>query len=180
MSRHASIAVAVGCVGVIALLFLVLTKGQGSMPARMRGPAPLGEPIASEPVPSVPETSEVKLPLIPRTTIVAGSALPAPVKPNTDKPLDEQSALTELRELAALDPPRSLKLARDAVRRFPDSPNAPEFEWNVVKALFNMRELEAAEHEARIMVAKYPDDHFTGDVVHHLLNHPPNPSDVPQ
>jgi hypothetical protein len=29
------------------------------------------------------------------------------------------------------------------------------------------------------MVSKYPASSFTGDVVHHLLHHPPNPSDVP-
>jgi hypothetical protein len=181
MSKPVIAAIAVGSVGVIALLFLlVLNKGQGSIPARLQGPASVTEPTASEPAPSVfPETAEVKLHPAPRTTVVARPALPAAVEPNADKPLDERSLLTELQELAASDPPLSLKLAKEAVKRFPDSPNAPEFEWNVVKALFNMRQLEDAEREARTMVAKYPDNHFTGDVVHHLLNHPPNPSDLP-
>jgi hypothetical protein len=181
MLKPATIAIAVGSVGVIALLFLlVLNKGQGSIPARPRGSAPFTEPTASEPSASVlPETAEVKPQPTPQTTVVARPALPAAVEPNADKPLDESSLLTQLHNLAASDPPLSLKLAKEAVERFPDSPNAPEYEWNVVKALFNMRQLEDAEHEARIMVAKYPDNHFTGDVVHHLLNHPPNPADVP-
>jgi hypothetical protein len=166
MSKPATSAIAAVSIAVVALLiFLVLNKDQRSIPVRPR----VTEATESEPGPSAQPA--------PRTTAVA-PALPAPVAPNADK-LNEQSLLTELHDLAASDPPLSLKLAREAIERFPDSPNAPEFEWNVVKALFNMRQLEDAEHEARIMVAKYPENHFTGDVVHHLLNHPPNPSDVP-
>jgi hypothetical protein len=168
MSKPATVTIAAASVGGVALLlFLVLNKDERPTPT------------ASEPGPSVPEIAEVKPHPAPETTAVARSALPAPVEPSAGKPLDEPSLLSELQGLAASDPPLSLKLAREAVARFPDSPNAPEFEWNVVKALFNMRQIEDAESEARIMVAKYPDNHFTGDVVHHLLNHPPNPSDVP-
>jgi hypothetical protein len=177
MLKPATVAIAVGSLGLIALLFLlVLKKSQGSIPVRAWGPAPL---TASEPATSLPlGTAEVEPHPTPQPTL-AQSALPAAVEPIVDKPLDESSLLTELRELAASDPSLSLKLAKEAINRFPDSPNAPEFEWNVVKALFNMRQLEDAEREARTMVAKYPDNYFTGDVVHHLLNHPPNPSDVP-
>jgi hypothetical protein len=180
MSKPATIAIAAASAGVVALLFFfVLNKDPRSIPAPPRVPAPVAELTASEPSPSQPETAEVEPHPAARTDVVARPALPPPVVLNADKPLDEHSLLAELQDLAASDPPRSLKLAREAVERFPDSPNAPEFEWNVVKALFNMRQLEDAEREARIMVAKYPDNHFTGDVVHHLLNHPPNPSDVP-
>jgi hypothetical protein len=179
MSKPATVAVAAAGVGAIALLLLlVLNRDQRSIPARRRGPAPVVEPASAQGS-SVPETAEAKPDPGPRATVVARSAPPAPVEPSADKPLDEQSLLTALQDLAASDPPLSLKLAKEGVERFPDSPNAPEFEWNVVKALFNMRQLEDAEHEARIMVAKYPNDHLTGDVVHHLLNHPPNPVDVP-
>jgi hypothetical protein len=73
------------------------------------------------------------------------------------------------------DPPLSLKLAREALERFPDSPNAPEFDWNLVKALFNMGRIEDAKDEARIMARRYPGSYFTGDVDHHLLNPIPNP-----
>jgi hypothetical protein len=181
MSKHATVAIA-AAVGVVALLFLlvlVLNEDQRSMPARPRGPAPVAEPFASEQGASLPETAEARPHPAPPTAVVARSARPVPVAPKADKPLDEQSLLAELRDLAASDPPLSLKLAREAVERFPDSPNAPEFEWYVVKTLFNMRQLDDAEDEARVMVAKYPDNQFTGDVVHHLLNHPPNPADVP-
>ena len=62
---------------------------------------------------------------------------------------------------------------------FPDSPNAPEFEWNVVKALANMQDFKAAEEEARGMVKKYPGNDFAADVDRHLLHHPPNPPPNP-
>jgi hypothetical protein len=180
MSKPVTGAIAAASVGVVLLVvLLVLNEEERSILARPRGPAPVAEPTASEPRPSVSENAEVKVHPAPWTTVAARSALSSPLEPNADKPLNEQSLLAELRDLAASDPPLSLKLARGAVERFPDSPNAPEFEWNVVKALFNMRQLDDAEHEAQTMVAKYPDNHFTGDVVHHLLNHPPNPSDLP-
>jgi len=113
MSKPVIVAIAVGSVGVIALLIsLVLNESQGSIRARARGPAPLTEPTASEPVPSVsvPDTPEVKLPPTPRTTVVARPALPVAVEPNGDKPLDEEpSLLTQLHNLAASDPPPSPK-----------------------------------------------------------------------
>ena len=99
-------------------------------------------------------------------------------KPAAGKPLDETSLMTKLHDLAARSS-LSLRLAKEALVRFPDSPNAPEFNWNLVKALFNMGRLEEAQKEARVMVAKYPGDYFAGDVDHHLLNHPPNPTDIP-
>ena len=91
------------------------------------------------------------------------------------KRLDEASLLAKLHDLGPSDPLLSLQLAREAAARFPVSPNAPEFAWNVTKALFNMGRREEAEAEARSMVKKYPGNYFAGDVEHHLLNHPPNP-----
>jgi len=178
MSKPATVAAI--SAGVFALLVvLTLNKDKRSVPAPSRKPYAVVEPIASAPGPAEPETVEVKPQPPLRAPVVARSAPRAPVAPDAGKPLDEQSLLTELHDLAASDPPLSLQLAREAVARSPDGPNAPEFEWNVVKALFNMRRLEDAEDEARSMLARYPDSDFTGDVVHHLLNHPPNPSDVP-
>jgi len=86
--------------------------------------------------------------------------------------------MTKLHDLAASDPPLSLRLAKEALNRFPDSSNAPEFNWNLVKALFNMGRVEEAQKEARVMVSKYPGNYFAADVDHHLLNHPPNPADI--
>ncbi len=93
--------------------------------------------------------------------------------------LDEATLLSRLHDLAASDPPRSLALAREAAARFPDSSNAPEFEWNIVKALANMDRYLEAETEARRMLHKFPGNAFADDVERHLLNHPPNPPSVP-
>jgi hypothetical protein len=184
MSKPATIAMVAAGVGVVALLFLLLLNNdRRAVPARPRGPVPVAAPTALEPGPSLAETAAATPQPTEGSTVVAPSTVTASALPPSALPApverDEQSLLTDLRDLAASDPPRSLKTAREAVERFPDSPNAPEFEWNVVKALFNMRQLEDAEDEARIMVARFPDNPFTGDVVHHLLNHPPNPADVP-
>ena len=92
-----------------------------------------------------------------------------------DAPLGETAFLTRLHALAASDPTESLRLARLALASFPTSPNAPEFEWNVVKALFNMGRFEEAKEEARILLQKYPETDFAGDVDRHLLHAPPNP-----
>lgn len=112
---------------------------------------------------------------VPTLSLVRASRDAMVMERDTPARLDEASLLSTLHELAAADPPQSLRLARQAVNRFPDSPDAPEFQWNVVKALFNMGRLDEAKDEARAMLGKYPNSSFTGDVIHHLLNPPPNP-----
>ena len=172
MPRPVTLAVSAACVGVTALLIvLLLKKDRRPAPAGSDEPAPLAEHASSEP-------RVVDQKPAPRASAAAARpAAQAPVQPDARKLSDEET-LARLHELAGSDPALSLKIAREAVNRFPDSPNAPEFEWNVVKALFNQRRLDDAEAEARIMLSRYPDSDFTGDVVHHLLNHPPNPSDA--
>ncbi len=170
-----TVALAAACAGAIALLVvLVLKKDHRPIPAPPDETDPVNKPASSE-----SRAVDKKPAPRPPAAAVAPPAVQARAQPDARKPLDDASVLAQLHELAASNPPLSLKIARQAVNRFPDSPNAPEFEWNVVKALFNMGQLEDAEAEARIMLSKYPGSYFTGDVVHHLLNHPPNPSDVP-
>ncbi len=131
-----------------------------------RGPAEVME------LPEPPAAQLAPRDLSPRNT----TNLPRP--PESGKRLDEDSLLAKLHELAATNPLVSLQLAREAVARFPDSPHASEFEWNVVKSLANMERYAEAREEARLMVDKYPRDEFSDDVYRHLLNHPPNPQDV--
>ena len=152
--------VALGVVlGVLAL------RDQRPRAVRVEEPDPVTEPRPAEPRAARGE-------LVP----VAEPSAGVPGEPDAGQLLDEASLLAKLHELGASDPPQSLQLAKEAVARFPDSPNAPEFHWNVVKALFNLRQLDEAKDEARIMLWKYPDNYYTGDVVRHLLNPPPNPS----
>jgi len=91
------------------------------------------------------------------------------------KPLDEPALLSKLRDLGMSDPLLSLTLARQGVQRFANSPNAPEFEWNAVKALFNMQRIDEAKQEAENLVWRYPNSDFTRDVERHLLHPQPNP-----
>jgi hypothetical protein len=175
MPRPVTLTLSVVCAGLIGLLlflfFFKKDKPPILVPPEERGP------VAG---PSPPETVDAKPAPRPPLTAVRRPPPQAAAQRDVRPPADEASLLEQLHELAGSDPDRSLNLAREAVAQFPDSPNAPEFEWNVVKALFNLRRLDEAEAEARIMVSKYPGSSFTGDVVHHLLHHSPNPSDVPQ
>jgi hypothetical protein len=174
MSKPVVLAIAV--VSVLLLVIAQVRDSRSKSVARTE-PDSVAVPAQTEPATLEPQAASTQPEAPPAVAAVAPPVPQAPL-PSAATALDEQAQLAQLQQLAASDPPRSLELARDAVAQFPDSPNAPEFEWNVVKALFNMNDLQAAEDEARLMAAKYPDSHFTGDVVHHLLNHPPNPSDV--
>jgi TolA-binding protein len=168
MSKPATIVL--GAAGVVALatilgLFALREKRTRPATVEAQNPSAAASPpaTAANPVPPLP------------SPLVAGPRLRKPAEPDAGKHLDEASLMTKLHDLAASDPPLSLQLAREAVARFPDSSNAPEFEWNVVKALANMEHYKEAEDAARIMVKKYPGNSFAADVDRHLLNHPPNP-----
>jgi tetratricopeptide (TPR) repeat protein len=94
---------------------------------------------------------------------------------DASKPLDEAALLAKINELGPSNLPLTLKLAREAIARFPDSPNAPEFAMNIAKSLLHMGRVEEARDEARLMLKKYPKSPFTLEVEHHLLRNPPNP-----
>jgi hypothetical protein len=176
MPRPLTVALTAISVGLIVLLAVLFFKKNGR-PVPVRTDVPDSAILYTS-----PGTGGDGKPAPRRPVLAARRPAPSSVAhPDAGQPAaDETSLLEQLHDLAGSNPELSLKLAREAVARFPDSPNAPEFEWNVVKALFNMRRLDEAEAEARVMLSKYPGNYFTGDVVHHLLHHPPNPSDVPQ
>jgi hypothetical protein len=171
MSR--TVTVAIGSASAIALavvLGVFFPRDKTAATAVPEGAESVAEPPSAE-----PNAAETKS--HPRLLTTRGAA-PTPRSPagsDAGKLLDEASLLTKLHDLGISDPPLSLKLAKEAVDRFPDSPSAPEFEWNVVKALFNMGRLEDAKDEARIMLWKYPNSDFTVDVDRHLLHTQPNP-----
>jgi hypothetical protein len=177
MSKPVKPAIVVLVAGVTALAILLIvfvSRDRRSVQAPIDTPDPTV--AATPPAPSEPPAEP--LPSVPAAA-ATGPRLRSPTRRDAEKPLDETSLMTKLHDLAASDPPLSLKVAKEALDRFPDSPNAPEFNWNLVKALFNMGRIEEAQEEARAMIAKYPGNDFAGDVDHHLLNHPPNPSEVP-
>jgi hypothetical protein len=137
------------------------------------------EESTAEPSPPVPKEAVRESPPRLPTPVPIAARRPKREEPPAPERLDEPSLIARLHDLAASDPPQSLKLAREALERFRDSPHAPEFEWNVVKALANMDRYDEAEEEAHVMLEKYPDNPLSIDVEHHLLNHPPNPPGTP-
>ena len=98
---------------------------------------------------------------------------PAPARDARPLPLDEAALMTRLRELGETNPALSLQLAREALARFPDGPDAPERNWIVVKSLVNLERFDEARAEARAMVERFPDDAKSLDVRRHLLTNPP-------
>ena len=172
MSR--TVTVAIGSAGALALavvLGVFFPRDKAGATA-----APEEAESVAESAPAEPSAADMNSHPGLLTTRVAARAPRSPAASNAGKPLDEASLLTSLHELGISDPPQSLKLAKEAVARFPDSPSAPEFEWNAVKALFNMGRLEDAKSEARIMLWKYPNSDFAVDVDRHLLHPQPNPT----
>ena len=172
--------VVLGALGIIALAIVLgafALRNKGSRPSPIEEhetvaatpPAPRFDAATVNPTPPSPPAPSLVAP--PKHRLATGR--------DAGTGLSEASLMAKLHDLAASDPPLSLQLAREAVARFPDSPNAPEFEWNVVKALANMQNFKEAEEEARGMVKKYPGNDFAADVDRHLLHHPPNPPPNP-
>jgi hypothetical protein len=89
--------------------------------------------------------------------------------------LTAAALLTNLHELVASDPSQSLRLAREALGRFPDSPDVPEFEWYAVRSLSNLARFDEARDEAHIMLRKFPETSWASDVQRHVLSNPPSP-----
>lgn len=111
------------------------------------------------------------------------AAAPVPPTPRAPPPLpsrrrDEPAPITEaqlmatLREMGGTSPQRSIELAREGQRRFPNSAGAAERDFVVVQSLVNQKRFHEARDEARAMVSKYPDNQFALDAQRHLLVYP--------
>ena len=176
MSSFRLAIVTLGTAIAIALAVAILFLFPGR-PKEHRTPAPIDETMNPLP-PESPAPAPVALgPAPPRPTQRPARLEPdaVPALPEPPELPDDASILAKLHELAASDPQQSLRLARSALERSPSSASAPEFDWNVVKALYNMRRMEEATDEAKTMVRNYPGSDFSADVLRHLLNPQPNP-----
>jgi len=150
-----------------------------------RPAVPVDEPAAATSTPPTPGAGE-----LPKTTAPKVPPSPAtaaePAAPGHPQAIQttptpgqavggvfaEAALMARLHELAETNPPLSLQLAREGNARFPDSPDAPERAWIVVKSLADLARFKEAQAEARIMLAKYPDDPRALDVQRHLLTNP--------
>ena len=87
-------------------------------------------------------------------------------------PITEAQLMATLREMGGTSPQRSIELAREGQRRFPNSAGAAERDFVVVQSLVNQKRFHEARDEARAMVSKYPDNQFALDAQRHLLVYP--------
>ena len=85
--------------------------------------------------------------------------------------------MAELHALGENDPPLSLQLAREGNERFPESADAPERGWILLKSLVNLGRFDEAKAEAAVMVRTYADTCWSADIERHLLVNPLYPID---
>jgi type IV secretory pathway VirB10-like protein len=173
--------VIMGALGVVALAVVL---GAFALRDKRPPPAPIEEHEIVATTPPAPRLDAVPVNPAPPSPPAASPKevvhRQQPAGKDAGPVLSEAALMAKLHDLAASDPPLSLQLAKEALARFPNSPEAPEFEWNLVKALANMDHYKEAKEAARVMVKKYPGNDFAADVDRHLLNHPPNPPNSPE
>jgi hypothetical protein len=80
--------------------------------------------------------------------------------------------MARLRELVATDPERALQLARADNARFPDSADAAERAWIVIKSLDSLKRFHEGRDEARVMVERFRGTAWAADVERHTLVYP--------
>ena len=128
-------------------------------------PAPLPRAEATAPAPAVARPGNETPP-----------GGPGPARRQPEAVPVEALLMASARELVVSDPARAIEVAREGNRHFPDSADAAERAWIVVKALANLRRFHEARDEAKAMVQKYPGNSWTMDAQRHLLV---NPLDLP-
>lgn len=166
MRPSSKIGIIGGAVVLVAVAIGVRTAAQRPKPA----PSPVEEAKAAET--AVPPLA----PAPPRLAAAIDASLPAaaiPKKSIRPKLLSETALLERLRKAQDVDDIKlSYELAREGQRRFPDSPDAPEFAAMVVKSLSQQGKLSEARAEAEIMVNKYPGTKWAREVERHTGAHP--------
>ena len=142
--------------------FLLRTPSQTAEEMETEVPAEVAHPPA--PGPTVAPTAEpgAKAPAI----------APATAPPRTPAAGDDLVAMETLRQLLDSEPRRAIELARQANKRAPDSPDAAERAWIVVKALASLKRFHEARDEAAAMASRYPDSSWAMDAKRHMLVQP--------
>jgi hypothetical protein len=161
---------AAGAVGVALIVIAAVAVWRSSRPepgppappagaADAPNRAPVPSPAAPAPVPPAPAGQ----PPGAATAVARRAATIA---------LSEPALMATIRDVVVTAPERSLELAREGQRRFPNSADAAERDWIAIKSLVNLRRFHEARDEARAMLRKYPDHPLAQDVERHLLVYP--------
>jgi len=151
--------------------FLLRTPFQPADEGQTESPAPPAEvarPSALDPAVAPAKEAPAKESGVNAPVI----APPATAQPRAAAAGDDLVAMETLRELLNSEPRRAIELARQANKRAPDSPDAAERAWIVVKALASLKRFHEARDEAAAMVGKYPDSSWALDAKRHMLVQP--------
>jgi hypothetical protein len=167
-------------VGTLAVGGLVVGVKMATSRPRATAPAPVEEPSRPEAPMPVPKLAASRPPVVdasvPSTVAPpAPAATPVPTKRAAPKPkaLSEPELMDRLRKAQDTDEYQlSYDLAREGLRRFPDSPEAPEMAAMVVKSLARQGKASEARAEAEEMVNKYPGTQWAREVERHTGAHP--------
>jgi len=170
MRTAPKIGILVGALVVVGVA--VGVKKSAPLPKAAEAP-PAEEPKKPEaPVP-VPKLAMPRPPAVDAS--VPLTAQPAPRKQAAAKPKQpsEPDLMDRLRRAQDTDEYQlSYDLAREGLRRFPDSPDAPEMAAMVVKSLARQGKVSEARAEAEEMVNQYAGTSWAREVERHTGAHP--------
>jgi TolA-binding protein len=165
-------------IGVILLIAIAVVVGMN----RRSSPPPR---VTETPPPSLDKPSEPPPILVaqptPPTAPIADASTPPAAAPKaqtksvTTKPkmLSESELMARLRKAQDTDEYQlSYDLAREGLRRFPNSADAPEMAAMVVKSLARQGKPSEARAEAEVMVNKYAGTQWAREVERHTGAHP--------
>ena len=79
---------------------------------------------------------------------------------------DDQQLMRQMHDCFKDDPRLAEQLAREGLRRFPDSPNSEDRDMYLALALFNQRKIDQARREAYRYLILHPGGQHSEDMAH--------------
>lgn len=164
MPRSSTLLGLTAAVLVLGLLGLVVLRKKPAILSR-----PLPDPALSERDLGLPASAA----LPPAAPLKAARPIaPLPSASAAPAALDEASLMAKLRELRSSKPELTLELAREGNQRFPNSPDAAERSWFIVKSLSDLGRHDEARVEGRDLLERHRDTRWAEDVYRHLFVNP--------
>jgi len=160
-------------VAVVAIGVRLASRPPAPEPAEAKTEEPTPPSPPPAPPPPAPPTVDAAVPTPHAVQKKAPSAKP--------KLLSESDLIERLRKAQDTDEyVLSYDLAREGLRRFPDSADAPEMAAMVVKSLARQGKVSEARAEAEVMVNKYVGTKWAREVERHTGAHPTRNQVPPQ